>query len=326
MPNLTKHKFLKWLPAVLGFMLYLLTLGHGFVLDDNLVITRNVHVQEGLAGIPKILSTNYAHGHQGVGFNDGLYRPLSLVTFAMEKAFFGLSPAISHFLQALLYGLLILALMAWLNSLFPNSSWVWWSLLLFAAHPIHTEVVANLKSRDEILALLFFALSAWHYNTWLLNSKLINGLACLLFLTLALFSKESAITFLALFPLMLWYQNGGLKKHWFQLLWLFIPAIIFLGIRFIVLSNAGTVDSGVTGILQNTLSTTDSINERLGTAASIQWFYLQKLFVPINLSSDYSYNAIPLQGLFGLEAILGMLFGATLLVIGLAMAKLLAQI
>lgn len=321
MHNLSQHRYFKWLPAFVGFLLYLLSVGHGFVLDDNLVITRNYYVQKGIAGIPEILSTNYAHGHQGQGFNDGLYRPLSLVTFAIEKSFFGLSPAVSHFLQSLFYGLLLVTLMAWLSSLFPNASWVWWSVMLFAVHPIHTEVVANLKSRDEIFALLFFALAARQFQKWLQNGNLKNGLSSLLLLTLSLFSKESAITFLAIFPLMLWFQNQANKKQWLQLLWLLVPTLIFLGARYLVLQNMGEVDSGVTGLLQNALTSTSSFSERLGTAASIQWFYLLKLFIPVALASDYSYNAIPIRSLLDLESILGFMIGGTILILGFVLAK-----
>ncbi|MCK5029515.1 MAG: hypothetical protein KAR57_07770, partial [Bacteroidales bacterium] len=68
---------------------------------------------------------------------------------------------VSHFLNVLLYALTALVLFILLERLFSNhksDKW-YWSLpfvasLLFLAHPIHTEVVANIKGRDEILSLL----------------------------------------------------------------------------------------------------------------------------------------------------------------------------
>ncbi|MEQ9186447.1 MAG: tetratricopeptide repeat protein [Cryomorphaceae bacterium] len=290
---------LRWifLPAILGFLLYLLAVGHSFVLDDNLVITQNRHVQDGVSGIPELLTTNYTHGH--LDFNDGLYRPLSLITFAIEQSIHGLDPAVSHFIQALLYGLLLLVLGKLLLFIFEDNRWnAFWVLLLFALHPIHSEVVANLKSRDELLALLFFAWSAWLYLEYItLHRKWLLAGAIGLF-TLALFSKESAITFLAVYPVLHYFYRPTHWKTIAQSTGLFlIPAVAFLIVRAWVLSNLGPVDSGVSDILQNILSTSDSWADRLATATVIQGTYLWKLLVPFPLSHDYSYHVIPIYSL-----------------------------
>ncbi len=313
---------LYWLPIVLGCLLYAGTYEHGFVLDDNLVITRNVHVQEGVSSIPTLLTTNYAHGHQGLAFNDGLYRPLSLVSFAIEQSIHNLNPGVSHLLQALLYGLLLVALRAWLEALFGRKDWVWWALLLFALHPVHVEVVANLKSRDELFALLFFALSARQFVLWVDMQEWKHLLFSAGLFLLALFSKESAITFLAVYPMMLWHLNkNASKRSWMLTASLLLPAAFFLGVRSLVLTQMGEVDSGVTGMLQNVLTTSDSIAERIATAASIQWLYFEKLSFPFQLSSDYSFNAIPLAQLTDLPALLGLIVTVVLLVLAVKLVR-----
>lgn len=290
---------LRWifLPAILGFLLYLLAVGHSFVLDDNLVITQNRHVQDGVGGIPELLTTNYTHGH--LDFNDGLYRPLSLITFAIEQSVHGLDPSVSHFVQALLYGLLLLVLGKLLLLLFEDNRWnAFWVLLLFALHPIHTEVVANLKSRDELLALLFFAWSAWLYLEYLQSDRKWRLAAAIGLFTLSLFSKESAITFLAVYPVLHYFHRPSDWKSIGRTTGLFlIPAAVFLGVRAWVLSNMGPVDSGVSDILQNILTSTDSWIDRLATATVIQGAYLWKLIVPFPLSHDYSYHVIPIYSL-----------------------------
>jgi tetratricopeptide (TPR) repeat protein len=98
--------------------------------------------------------------------------------------------------------------------------------------------------------------------------------------------------------------------------WMLVPALAFLGVRAAVLAQMGDVDSGVTGLLQNSLTTTDSIITRIATAASIQWLYFEKLLIPFQLSSDYSYNAIPLAGFSDIAALLGLLVTAALIVVG----------
>src|SRR5213592_3190554 len=68
--------------------------------------------------------------------------------------------------------------------------------LLYLAHPVHTEVVASIKSRDEILAWLFgilaFSLLLDHSRTPSATRKALSA-GCFL---LALLSKENSVTFL----------------------------------------------------------------------------------------------------------------------------------
>ena len=80
--------------ALFAFLLYVNTFHHGYVLDDYSAITINRYVQEGFAGIPKLMTVDFWHFSN---MQLGYYRPLSLITFAMEYQFFGASPQLSHF-------------------------------------------------------------------------------------------------------------------------------------------------------------------------------------------------------------------------------------
>jgi len=88
--------------------------------------------------------------------------------------------------------------------------------LLFACHPIHTEVVANIKSRDEILAFLFCMLALDHYLKWLDNRNWMSASLLGIFMFLAMGSKESAITFLAILPLAGWFfkKDVSIQKNY----------------------------------------------------------------------------------------------------------------
>src|SRR5205085_6497923 len=66
--------------------------------------------------------------------------------------------------------------------------------LLFAVHPIHTEAVASVSGRAELLACAFL-LTAWILH---LRDHQISALICFV---LALLSKESAVVFLPLVAL-----------------------------------------------------------------------------------------------------------------------------
>src|SRR5579872_2723574 len=85
---------------VIGFMIYANTIPGGYVLDDTAAIKTNKYVQEGVSGIPKIMQVDFWYFY---GQNAGYYRPLSLITFAVEHQFFGNNSHISHGVNALLF-------------------------------------------------------------------------------------------------------------------------------------------------------------------------------------------------------------------------------
>src|SRR5262245_25780699 len=88
--------------ALLAGLLYANTVPNGYVLDDLPVIQQNPAVQRGLAGIPELLRTDLWHSSS---FNLGYYRPLSLITFAVEQQLFGGDPHVSHLINAVLFAI-----------------------------------------------------------------------------------------------------------------------------------------------------------------------------------------------------------------------------
>ena len=118
------------------------------------------------------------------------------------------SPWIGHLLNSLLYGLtgivMYLLLLQILVPRFGKDFACFVALVtsfLFIAHPIHTEAVANIKGRDEIMTLLG-SLAALYYS-WRAHTEKkpsFNIFAALIFF-MALLSKENAITFLAVVPM-----------------------------------------------------------------------------------------------------------------------------
>jgi Flp pilus assembly protein TadD len=272
---------------VISTLLYANTLTHGFVLDDEAVIVKNKFVQKGWAGIPEIFTTFYWQGYWDL--NSGLYRPLSLVMFAIEWAISPDNPLIHHLIQVMLYGGCIVVFYCFLLKLLKEYSPVLTFIiaLLFAVHPVHTEVVANIKSRDELLCFFFLALLA---NSLITHQKAtISGL---IFFQLALLSKEAAIMYIPILAIMLVQFRG---VNWGKLVKILAPyiavLIVWLGWRWYILSKA-PVRVHYTYADNSILACGGKI-EQLMTAISIIGRYMVKIILPIQLSYDYSYNEIP---------------------------------
>jgi tetratricopeptide (TPR) repeat protein len=279
--------------AGLAVALYANTISHNYALDDVAVIYQNKYTTQGLAGIGKMLTTFYWQGYWE--FNAGLYRPLSLITFAIEWQLSPNNPHASHLVNVLLYALSSALLFTLLRRLLKNYNILlpFFCVLLYVAHPLHTEVVANIKSRDEILCFLFFIISANLLLQAIDTGKKNKLIASALTYFLCIFSKEGGLAFLAVFPLMLYFfrklsLKESLLKTWFFL----VPALIFLAIHTYVISHAPTKKITYT-YLDNALVAAPDAASRLATAVYTAGDYLKLLFIPHPLSYDYSFNQIP---------------------------------
>lgn len=203
-----------WLHAILAlvcFTLYANTLGHDFVLDDAIVISENTLTKKGLDGIKDIFSHDSFYGFfQQEGkdalVSGGRYRPLTQALFAIEYQLFGPNPFFGHLFNILWYVFcsctIFYLLSKWLRNSFPHAvGLAFVAALLFAVHPIHTEVVANIKGRDEILALSL-ALWATDFAIRSVTSRwLVNGLVAAVVFFLALLAKENALGFVIVMPM-----------------------------------------------------------------------------------------------------------------------------
>jgi tetratricopeptide (TPR) repeat protein len=308
-----------WLSAcVLGciaFALYSNTLQHGYTLDDYSVIKENTVVRQGWSALSTIFTTSYRFGYMNL--EDGLYRPLSLAMFAIEWELAPDTPAVNHWVNVLLYAITCPLLFWVLHRLLPRYSMAvpFIAALLFTVHPLHTEVVANIKSRDEILSLLFMllslavllrdtAISWWH-------SVLSGGL-----FFVALLSKESGVTMLAGFPLMLWaFKNKNIKEIATAMVPHLVVTVVFLFIRYRVLGGKLS-DTTVTPLDNFLLQSNDPIVQ-FATAVKVLGLYLKLFFIPHPLLYDYSLNKIPLANLGDTGFLFSFALHAGALVVGL---------
>ncbi len=191
-----------WAPYLIfifSFIIYANSIPNDYNLDDELVTQNHRLTSKGISAIPEIFTSPYYEDKAGYKYE---YRPIVLVSFAIENSFFGDNPHVSHFFNVVFYALLCVLLFNTLKVAFKSHHDLFPLLaaLIFAAHPIHTEVVASIKNRDEIFALMFGLLS-WRSAIVFSEKKSLPHLFLVpLFFYLGILSKSTTISFVLLVP------------------------------------------------------------------------------------------------------------------------------
>lgn len=320
MPKTIDNK-LKLVLFILAILLYANTIGHDYAWDDSIVITENPRVKKGISGIPDLfLKYNSDFKSDKYG-----YRPIVLTSFAIEYGLFKDIPQVGHFMNVLCFALLCSVMFGVLRKIFYKLSNLapFLITLIFLVHPVHVEVVANIKSRDEIFALLFSLLSL----NYLIEYNNSNSFKFILFSAIsfvaAFLSKESAISFVFIMPVTLLYMNGkeSLKKlivpTSFTLLLLLVGIIISQLSMNSELGKEAGEGAGIfyeNGILGNSFFHTDLFNLKLANAFTLLILYLKSFFWPLKQLYYYGYNQIPVAAWSDSVVILSLFLNLVLLV------------
>ncbi len=298
--------------GLVGFTFYISSVNGEYALDDGIIIHQNDHVIKGLRGIKDIMTRDaYESFYRRMCATDqlagGRYRPLSVVSFAIEQQFIGsyrtglymkvddsnkngildkdmtnyTSPCgrpetnyeyndfvdqngdgmaqpnecypcwdlnkdfknqwdedlnvdgifnevdcqvygarLRHFNNIWTFALGCMFLYLVFSRYFfrTNQDLAFLAALLFTMHPIHSEAIANVKSRDEIFSLIFISLTFFYTFKYLETKKPMELFWASVMFLLALLSKEYAVMLLFLIPLAVYtFTNNDFDvKTFFQ--------------------------------------------------------------------------------------------------------------
>ena len=269
---------------LLGTLLYIGTVRNQFVFDDEAAIRDNpiVHRFDPV----EIFTSDYWYGYHGD--RAGLYRPLTVLTFALNHAVGGRHPSTYHLVNALLHGLVVLLVCRLIDRVSGERMLALMSALIFAVHPALTETVAGLVGRADLLATLFALLSIeLHFRC---HPRFSWG-AVISFLA-ALMCKENAIVVPTLILLFNYQQYRAFfhRSHLTICLRYGLFALVYLAWRWHVL---GALMVPEISELDNPLVSLES-ELRVLNAAIVLGHYLRLLVIPVVLSADYSYAALKL--------------------------------
>lgn len=309
---------------LLSFLIYGQSLHYGYVLDDTIVVDENKFVAKGVNGIWDILSKETFTGYFGEQKNlvaGARYRPLSLVSFALEQSIFGKKPGISHLINILLYafcGWFLYRLILNLKIIANKDAGIYLALiasLLFIAHPIHSEAVANIKGRDEIMCLLFSLVALFQFIQYYDTKQLSNIWTASISFFLALLSKENAITYLAIVPLTLVvFRNvtffSAIRKTWP----LIVVALIFLIIRTEVIGYFFNSGVKITDLMNDPFIGMKS-SEKFATIIYTIGWYIKLLIFPHPLTHDYYPYHVQKMGLTSIPFLISIILISTIIIL-----------
>jgi tetratricopeptide (TPR) repeat protein len=298
-----------WMLCIAGaaVLVYLNAFGHEFVLDDTRIIRDNLRIRS-LANVPDLFRSSY----WGIAGAQSLYRPLVLVTYAVNYAVNGLSTFGYTAVNVVLHAAVSVLLFSLVRSLGASRVAAGIVGIAFAVHPVHTEAVTGIAGRTELLAAFFFLIALLCHRVFARSQQWAYAAAAWVAFACALLSKESAITLLLVIPLIdvLFRPNTSgepprpiLSRVVNSYLPLLAVAIAYLLVRHAVLGSI-TISEGTIAPLDNPLVpiSTMPLGERLGatkieallTPFAVVLEYARLLVWPVRLSPDYSYNQIPL--------------------------------
>jgi tetratricopeptide (TPR) repeat protein len=198
---------------------YINTLSNEFVFDDISLIIHNDEIKYPVNFI------KYLQRPRGVKF----------ITHIIEYQLWGLNPLPYHVTNILLHSFCTISLYLLLSLLFSGYRIPFIVGLLFATHPVHTEAVAAVSNRNEMLAMFFFIWSFFFYV--IKNKNIAFYFLSLCSFTIALFSKEAAVVTLPV--LLILYDtlfNKADKKDLIRNARYYLPygIIIILFLSFII--------------------------------------------------------------------------------------------
>lgn len=185
---------------------------------------------------------------------------------------------------------------------------------LFLVHPVHVEVVANIKSRDEILALIFSLLALDFFLRHFDSRKWLPLVGSGAFILLAFLCKEGSLAYLGVLPVaVIIFRKGDLKTYLtssLPLIGVFSAAAIIAWLTFPDTSNPTAPEGGPeyyleSMMLNNSLFTLNSFGDHLGNGLALFYLYIKLYFFPYPLVYFSGYNQVPALSGFNWQPIIG---------------------
>lgn len=265
--------------AVFTFVVYAGTLSFAFVWDDFPQVVDNPLIRSWRT-LPSVFRSDLWFGG---GRDQVYYRPFFITWETLTYAVFRLQTWGWHFVTVLLHIGASLSVY-WLARKLKLEYWIAAAAaLIFAFHPVHTEVASWVSAGSDSLVTILYIAAFWAF----LNAaespsrKWLWWFIAVTFSAMACFTKEMGVTFPVMVAIYTWLNdptNTRLKKFWRSAaaaLPFFLITLAYLILRHFALVRSVKID------------TTHSIGDMLITLPVVLITYLRILLFPAGLNAFY---------------------------------------
>ena len=305
------------LPIALSILVYLNTLPNGFVFDDMQTIVHNEYIGD----LSKNFSAFFNLDYFKIAKTEASYRPIATLSYFVIYALFGLNPLAFHLSSLLLHIFNVVSVYILVSLIQKDKKTACIAALIFACHPVLTEVVNCISYNEDLLATLFCLIALILYIKTTATEKtsglIFYVLSLVLFLA-ALLSKEMAITLPAI--IILYDLTSGresaetdgfvkqavttVKNHKYYYLGFILVGLFYLVLRFKILVNP-------TGAFFHSRAT---LFERIIFLPDQLFSYIQLALAPLNLNAEYSFaypdSFFDFSNIFSFLVIIGIVVGS----------------
>ncbi|TSD00496.1 MAG: O-GlcNAc transferase [Candidatus Peregrinibacteria bacterium Greene1014_49] len=236
--------------------------------DDDLLVFENPIVQA---------ITPWTLGKIFTTYDPELYIPLTFLSYQINFLIGGMSPFVYHLTNIFLHAgnALLVTGIAYLL-LKGNRMAALLTGLFFAVHSLHTEAVAWVSARKDILSAFFFLLATFLFLLHEERPSRKRYIGMLLAFLCALLSKVIAVTFPVIMLLIVWHRSGRITRQDVMRMTPFFALSIVFGI-IALYGKPGQI--GTVHLL-----------EFFFMACLSTVFYLQKIVAPVSLSVIYPFD------------------------------------
>lgn len=211
------------------FSIYGNSLNNAFVWDDIALIRDNAYIKDcSRAG-------GFFAGHMSSIEKSDFYRPLVMISYAIDYSIWKLNTMGYHLTNILLHCLTALAVYWLVAILYGNSFIALLTGIFFAVHPVHTEAVTYISGRSDCLAGFLMVLSFIFYVKNLQKRKMKFYIFMILAYAGGVLSREAALAL----PLLLLIYNYtfGRELKFKEITPFLIVSFIYASLRLIILGH-----------------------------------------------------------------------------------------
>ena len=223
---------------------------------------------------------------QGGRWREGHYWPVLYTTFWVEHKLWGFYPLGYHVVNILIHFANTVLLWRLLVRLAVPGAW--FVAAVFAVHPLHTESVAWIMARKDMLATLFCLAALATWLRFVESRRREHYVGSLLLFAAAMLSKSVVVVFPATLLIIQWWKEGHITRVYL------LRVVPF----FLVGLSMAVADMLFYQYVQP-LSLGYSMPERLLIAAHSLWFYVGKLLLPVDLAVIYPHWDVSVTNLLG---------------------------